>query len=176
MTRSVQPPPLKRQPKAISKMLLVPMIVLGIGGLLYAFTSLDDHMKTEQDGLALLHALQGSDIVKVVVSEELSPPRLMGTITNAAALTSFANAANQAERYSPNHPSYAQDFYVEVYLRDGQRLEYQFHTKRPPDNVIYIWFVHKKGAWTSYHGNAQSRSLFTWMGDHQLTKLPQQGN
>lgn len=142
---------------------VLPLIcaVLGICGATFAFVSLRKRAETEQEGLALLRSLQGSDIVKVVVSEDASRPLV--TVTNAPALASFAKAVNQTERYSPNHPSYTQEFYVELYLRDGERREYEFHTMRSPDEIIYMHFVHKKGASTSYHGNGKSLPLYAWM-------------
>jgi len=144
---------------------LIP-VLLGIGGAFFAFTSLTERAKTEQDGLALLRSLHGSNIVRIVVSGYVSRPLM--TITNPSVLTSFADAVNRTERYRPNHPAYDQEFYVELFLQDGQRREYEFHTMHSNDEVIYIYFVHKKEWWTSYHGNGKSASLYVWMKEQEL--------
>jgi hypothetical protein len=140
--------------------------ILGICGATFAFVSLRKHAETERDGLSFLRSLQGSNIVSMVISE--GSGQRFTSICDGTALASFANAVNATTRYSPNHPSYAQEFYVELYLIGGQRLEYEFHTMRPPDRTIYISFVHKKGSWTSYHGNGKSAQLFRWMKQRDL--------
>jgi len=179
MTESGQPPPLprKQKPKGMSKKIIALLVVLavivclipvllGIGGAFFAFTSLKERAKTEQEGLAFLRSLNAPDIVKVVVSTDSMEH--LKTITNQASRKAFADAAHDVERYFPNHPSYASEFYVELYLANGQRREYEFNTMHSPDQTLYIDFVHKKGAWTSYHGNGKSTALFRWMRDEEL--------
>ncbi len=146
--------------------------ILGIGGATFAFVSLRKLAETEQEGLSVLQSLHGSNIVRIVVAEK--PGQTLTTISNETALASFANAANAIERYRPNHPAYDETFYVELFLQDGQRREYEFHTMLSHDEMIYMYFVHKEGSWTSYHGNGKSASLYQWMKKQGLIEQPQQ--
>ncbi len=90
------------------------------------------------------------------------------TVTNSTDLVSFADAVKRTERYRPNHPSYDEEFYVKLFLHDGQCREYEFHTMHSRDKVLYMYFVRNKGLWTSYHGNGKSGSLYVWMKEKGL--------
>jgi hypothetical protein len=74
-----------KQPEGMSQGLIAPLVALAlmvflvqvlfcVGGVLLAFSKGKELAKTEQDGLAALRSLHGSDIVKIAVSEGISRP------------------------------------------------------------------------------------------------------
>lgn len=110
--------------------------------------------------MALLQSLHGTNITKITLSDDKGS--VLGSITAPVALGAFARAANVVEPYSPNHPSYARDYFIELYLADGQKRQFEFHTM-PSDQMIYVDFVQRTGTWTSYYGNCKSAALFDWL-------------
>ncbi|RLE28698.1 MAG: hypothetical protein DRJ61_15955 [Acidobacteria bacterium] len=110
----------------------------------------------------LSRSLVGREISKVVISDH-SSLRQLKTITQAEDLASFAKAVRTIEPYVPDHPIFSKCFYVEVYLRDERRIEYEFCIKEKPDTVVYLYFVRKKRFWTSHHGNGKCRQLYEWL-------------
>ncbi len=141
-------------------LLKIVAIVLGVAGISIALIFQAHVAKSQPDYMALLRSLHGTNITKIVLSDDKGS--VLGSITAPVALDAFARAANTVEPYSPNHPSYAKGYFIELYLADGQKREFEFQTM-PPDQMIYVDFVQRAGAWTSYYGNCKSAALFDWL-------------
>ena len=107
--------------------------------------------------------------MKIVISDNNSS--VLNSVSAPVALAAFAKVANAVEPYNPDHPSYMKEFYVELYLVDGQKREFEFYTMRS-DRIIYVDFVQKNGAMTSYYGNCKSAPLFDWMREQTPNNLP----
>ena len=110
--------------------------------------------------MAFLHSLQGTNMTKIIIFSD--DGSVLSSVSAPLALDGFARAAKSAEPYSPNHPSYAKGYIINLYLADGQRREFEFHTM-PQDKMIYVDFVQRTGDWTSYYGNCKSAALFDWL-------------
>ena len=135
-------------------------IALGVAGISIALIFQAQRVRSQPDCMALLRSLHSTNITKIVLSDDKGSA--LGSITAPVALDAFARAANTVEPYSPNHPGYAKDYFVELYLADGQKREFEFHTM-PSDQTIYVDFVQRTGAWTSYYGHCKSAALFDWL-------------
>jgi hypothetical protein len=135
-------------------------IVLGVAGVMLALLFQAQLARTQPEYMALLQSLQQTNITKIVICDKNGS--VLNSVIAPIALDSFAKAANKVEPYSPNHPSYSSEFYVELYLVDGQKREFEFHNM-PSDRTIYVDFVQRNGALTRYYGNCKSGALFDWM-------------
>jgi hypothetical protein len=119
------------------------------------------YTRNESEIKSLLHSLQGTNISKIVISHENG--LILNSVSSLVACDAFAKAANTVEPYSPNHPVYAKKFFIELYLTNGQKREFEFDTMQPTDRMIYVWFERRSGDLTSYYGNCKSGALFDWM-------------
>jgi len=135
-------------------------IVLGVAGISIALLFQAHLAKSQPDCMALLQSLHGTNITRIVLSDDKGS--VLGFITAPVALDAFARAANTVEPYSPNHPGYTRGYFIELYLADGQKREFEFHTM-PSDQTIYVDCVKRTGAWTGYYGNCKSAALFDWL-------------
>jgi hypothetical protein len=145
------------------------VIVLGASGVMLALLFQVERARTQPEYLSRLRSLQGTDIAKIVISDNSGS--VLNSVSAPVALASFAKAVNAVEPYSPNHPGYLKEFYVELYLSDGQKREFEFNTM-PSDRTIYVDFVQRNGAMTSYYGNCKSAALFDWMKEQTPNNLP----
>jgi hypothetical protein len=145
------------------------VIVLGMAGVIFALLFQSERARTQPEYVSLLHSLQGTNITKIVISDNNGS--ILNSVSSPVALYAFAKAVNAVEPYSPNHPSYTKEFYVELYLVDGQKCEFEFQTL-PSDQTIYVDFVRRSGAMTSYYGNCKSAALFDWMKEQTPNNLP----
>jgi hypothetical protein len=137
--------------------------LLGLCGAVFALIFTAQRTKTQSEFMAFLHSLQGTNITKIVISDgSYDSSSVLASVSSPSALCAFAQAANAVEPYSPNHPSYARGYFIEVYLADGRKRELEFHTM-PRDKMIYVYFVQRSGSWTSYYGNCKSAALFDWL-------------
>jgi hypothetical protein len=141
-------------------LLKIVAIVLGVAGISITLLFQAQVTKSQTDYMALLQSLRGTNITKIVLSDDKG--LVLDSITAPVALDAFARAANTVEPYSPNHPEYTRGYFIEMYLADGQEHEFGFHTM-PSDQTIYVDFVKRTGAWTSYYGNCKSAALFDWL-------------
>ena len=122
--------------------------------------------RVEGETLDLLHSLNGSEVVKVVVSENYGPQ--IASVSDRTALAAFAAAARATEQDSPNHPLYTKTWFVELYVADGRRFEFEFHTMRSPDRTVYMAFVKRDRFGTWFWGNGKSPALYQWMMERGL--------
>jgi hypothetical protein len=144
-------------------------IVLSVAGVMSALLSRIERARTQPEFVSLFHSMQGTNITKIVISDNSGS--VLNSVSAPVALAIFAKAVNAVEPYSPNHPGYLKEFYVELYLVDGQKREFEFHTM-PSDQTIYVDFVQRNGAMTSYYGNCKSAALFDWMKEQTPNNLP----
>jgi hypothetical protein len=128
------------------------------------------YTRNESEIKALLHSLQGSNITKIVICDENGS--ILNSVSAPVALDTFAKAANTVEPYSPNHPVYTKKFFIELYLTDSQKREFEFDTMQPSDPTVYVSFEWRYGSMTSYYGNCKSTALFDWMKEQTPTNLP----
>jgi len=128
-----------------------------------------ERARTQPDYVSLLHSLQGTNITKIVISDNNGS--VLNSVSSPGALGAFAKAVNAVEPYSPNHPGYKKEFYVELYLVDGQKREFELHTM-PSDQTIYVDFAQRYGSLTCYYGNCKSTALFDWMKEQIPNNLP----
>ena len=117
-----------------------------------------------------LHSHQSVSSGLRVIECSLPDAYVIASVSAPVVLAAFAKAVNTVEPYSPNHPAYASAFYVELYLVDGQTREFEFHTMQASDRTIYVDFVRRHGALTSYYGNCKSAALFDWMKEQTPNK------
>jgi hypothetical protein len=120
---------------------------------------------------ALIHSLQGTNIKRIEISDEKGSDHY--SVSAPAALDAFAKAINTAEPYSPNHPQYEKHYFVELYLADGQKREFEFDIMQQSDRTIYVCFVWRYGDLTSYYGYCKSAALFDWMSAQSPNKSPE---
>jgi hypothetical protein len=140
--------------------------LLGLCGVVLGLIFTAQRTKTQSDYMAFLHSLQGTNITKIDISEEKHSDigSVLSSVSSPAALDAFARAANTVEPWSPNHPGIAKSLFIELYLSDGQKREFEFDTMGgPPDHTIYIWFASRFLGGLAYHGNGKSEALFDWL-------------
>jgi hypothetical protein len=145
------------------------VIVLGVAGAMLALLFQAERARTQPEYVSLLRSLQGTNITKIVISDNSGS--VLNSVSAPVALADFAKSVNAVEPYSPNHPGYMKEFYVELFLLDGQKREFDFHTV-PSDRTIYMDFVQRNGAMTSYYSNCKSAALFDWMKEQTPNNLP----
>lgn len=135
--------------------------VLGACGVVFGLMFSAQRARTESDYTALLHSLRGTNIARVVIANKSGA--VLSSISEPVALDAFARAVNGVETYSPNHPHYTKSFYVELYLVDNRKCEFEFQIMQPSDHMTYVYFIRRSGALTAYYGNCKSAALFDWM-------------
>jgi hypothetical protein len=148
------------------------VVVLGVAVVAVLWLIQDyQYTRSESEMMGLIHSLQGTNITKIVISDEKGSGHY--SVSAPAALDTFARAINTAEPYSPNHPQYEKHYFVELYLADGQKREFEFDIMQQSDRTIYVYFVWRYGDLTSYYGNCKSAALFDWMKMQTPNKSPE---
>jgi hypothetical protein len=140
--------------------------LLGLCGVVFALIVTAQRTKTQSEYMVFLHSLQGTNITKIVIYDEKSSDigSVLSSVSSPDALDAFARAANTVEPYWPNHPGYAKQYFIELYLNDGQKREFEFSIMGgAPDHTIYVAFVRRIWGGISYHGDCKSAALFDWI-------------
>ena len=149
--------------------IIVVVLAVAVGAVLLLILDYQ-YTRSESEMMSLIHSLQGTNITKIIISDERGPG--LYSVSAPFALDAFARAINTAEPYSPNHPQYEKHYFVELYLADGQKRELVFNTMQQPDRTIYIDFVWRDGDLTSCYGSCKSAALFSWMKEQTSSKSP----
>jgi hypothetical protein len=90
-----------------------------------------------------------------------------------ARLGSRARAANTVGHYWPNHPGYAKQYFIELYLANSQNREFEFSVMGgAPDKTIYVAFVRRLWGGIRCYGNCKSAALFDWLNEQTLNQSP----
>ena len=140
--------------------------LLGLCGAILGLVFTAQRTKTQSEYMAFLHSLRASNITKIEIFEQKNSEigSLLSSVSSPAALDAFARAANTVEPWSPNHPGVATSYFIELYLTDGQKREFEFDIMGgPPDKTIYIWFTRRFLGGVAYFGNGKSAALFDWL-------------
>jgi hypothetical protein len=138
------------QKKDATKLVLILLVFVPL--VLFVWHARNETARAEDENIALLRSLKTDAVAGVSISDERGRP--LKTVTDRAALASFATAASSVEPYEPNHPYVVQRFQFAVRL-PSEMDRFDAYTLYPADQTMYI----------DFHpgGNAKSKQLFDWM-------------
>ena len=140
--------------------------LLGLCGLLLSVIFTAQRTKTQTDYMAFLLTLQATNIAKIEIYDQKNSEigSLLSSVSSPAILDAFARAANTVAPWSPNHLGVTKSYFIELYLSNGQKREFEFNIMGgPPDHTIYISFARRFLGGLAYYGNAKSAALFDWL-------------
>jgi hypothetical protein len=140
--------------------------VLGLCGAVLGLYFSAERTKTQAEYMAFLHSLQATNITKIVIYDETDDDigSVLSSVSSPDAIDAFARAANTVEPYWPNHPGYAKQYIIELYLTNGQKREFEFSIMGGrPDHTIYVAFVRMKWGGIFFYGDCKSAAFFDWM-------------
>jgi hypothetical protein len=135
------------------------ILIVAVPLVLFVWHARNETARAEDQNIAVLRSLKADALVGVSISDESGRP--VKTVTDKAALASFASAANSVEPYEPNHPYATHKFQFAVRLVN-QMQRFDAYTMLPADETLYIDF-HPAG-------NAKSKPLFNWMKTQEFVQ------
>lgn len=130
----------------------------------------------QTDYMAFLQSLRGADIARIVVYEENNSAvdSNICSVSSPSALDAFARAANQVEPYdphhNPDHPVDAKKYYIQLYLTNGLKREFEFLRVSDPHapapiykKRVIVWFVHRFSSGFAYYGRVENAAFYDWL-------------
>ncbi len=122
----------------------------------------DQREQVSNEFWRLLASLSVTDVQQLEICPENSTCK---SINSQEQLSAFVQIMRSAQGYFPNHPKYAQEFYVTLLLKSNEKFEFLFYLYDRPDTNVDISFIKKQGAGTYYFGDARASTstLYEWL-------------
>jgi hypothetical protein len=153
--------PQRRRGTRVEVVVFLGVIAVGLGAA--ALVGSLPEMAKEMTSLGALQTLPDGAIERISVYDRYGETLLL-QIDDKTALSGFVLACRNAKGYLPNHPVYAESWYL--VLQGEQRVELECHYQQGDPDEVVGYFVRKTRNSTSYFGTFISRDLRPWFQQH----------